>query len=87
MVVAASFTGWWVGIGLGFLIVVVVVILVSFILTYAARIRDQAEEGIWRMDMARANTISVWRVQDINISTTGIWRSAEKARRLLEGGG
>lgn len=87
MVVAASFPGWWAGIGIGFLIVVVVVILVSFILTYAARIRDQAGEGIARMDMARANTVSVWRVQDINISTTGIWRSAEKARKLLEGGG
>lgn len=87
MVVGASFAGWWTGIGIGFLIVVVVVILVSFILTYAARIRDQAGTGIGTMDMARANTVSVWRIQDINISTTGIWRSAEKARKLLEGGG
>lgn len=86
MAEAASFPGWWAGIGIGFLIVVVVVILVSFILTYAARIRDQAQEGIARMDMARANTVSVWRVQDINVSATGIWRSAERARMLLEGG-
>ena len=86
MVLAASFPGWWAGIGIGFTIVVVVVILVSFILTYAARIRDQAIEGIWRMDMARANTVSVWRIQEINVSTTGIWRSAERARKILEGG-
>ncbi|MGH2899087.1 MAG: hypothetical protein ACRDMZ_10475 [Solirubrobacteraceae bacterium] len=86
MVVAASFAGWWTGIGIGFLVVVIVVILVSFILTYAARILDQALEGIWRMDMARVNTLSVWRVQEINLSVTGIWRDAERARRILEGG-
>jgi uncharacterized membrane protein len=83
---AASFTGWWVGISIGFAVVVVVVILVAMILTYAARIRDQAQDGIGRMDMARANTDSVWRIQEINVSATGIWRSAEKARKLLEGG-
>ncbi len=86
MLLAASFTGWWAGIGIGFTIVVVVVILVSMILTYAARIRDQAHEGIGRMDMARANTNSVWRIQDINGSAGAIWRSAERARKLLEGG-
>jgi hypothetical protein len=86
VVLAASFTGWWISIGIGFAVVVVVVILVSFILTYAARILDQAIEGIWRMDMARANTVSVWRVQDINLSVTGLWRQSERARRILEGG-
>jgi hypothetical protein len=86
VVIAASFPGWWTGIGIGFLVVVIVVILVSMILTYAARIRDQADEGIGRMDMARANTVSVWRIQEINVSATGIWRSAERARKLLEGG-
>lgn len=86
MALAASFTGWWVGLSIGFTVVVVVVILVAMILTYAARIRDQALDGIGRMDMARANTESVWRIQEINVSSTGIWRSAEKARKLLEGG-
>jgi hypothetical protein len=86
VVLAASFPGWWTGIGIGFAVVVVVVILVSMILTYAARILDQAVEGIGRMDMARSNTLSVWRIQDINVSASGIWRSAERARKLLEGG-
>ena len=81
-----SFTGWWISISIGFTVVVVVVILVAMILTYAARILDQAEEGIARMDMARANTVSVWRIQEINVSTTGIWRDAERARKILEGG-
>ncbi len=86
MALAASFTGWWVGIGIGFAVVVVVVILVALILTYAARIRDQAQIGIGTMDMARSNTQPVWRVQEINVSSTEIWRTAEKARKLLEGG-
>ncbi|MGH2839577.1 MAG: hypothetical protein ACRDKY_01985 [Solirubrobacteraceae bacterium] len=86
MALAASFTGWWIGIGIGFTVVVVVVILVALILTYAARIRDQAQDGIGTMDMARSNTQPVWRVQEINVSSTGIWRSAQKARELLEGG-
>jgi len=78
-------TGWWVGITLGFTIVAVIVVLVAMILTYAARISDQAQEGIKLMDDARANTDPVWRIQEINASTTNIWRSAEKARDLLEG--
>lgn len=86
MALAASFAGWWTGISIGFAVVAVVVVLVALILTYAARIRDQAIEGIGRMDMARANTDAVWRIQEINVSATAIWRSAEKARELLEGG-
>ena len=85
-ILAASFPGWWAGLIIGFAVVVVVVILVAMILTYAARIRDQAEDGIGRMDMARSNTLPVWRVQEINLSATGIWRSAEAARKILEGG-
>lgn len=86
MSLAASFTAWWISTSIGFAVVVVVVILVALILTYAARIRDQAIDGIGRMDMARSNTDPVWRLQEVNVSITGIWRSAEKARRLLEGG-
>ncbi len=87
MVLAEGLTGWWVGITLGFTIVAVVVVLVAMILTYAARISDQAQEGIKLMDDARANTDPVWRIQEINASSTNIWRSAEKARELLEGDG
>jgi hypothetical protein len=81
-----SFTGWWISVSIGFTVIVVIVICVAMILTYAARIRDQAAEGIAAMDMARSNTNPVWGLQDINVSATSIWRSAERARRLLEGG-
>jgi hypothetical protein len=86
VVLGASFTGWYVGTSIGFAIVTVVALLVALILMYAARIRDQAIEGIERMDMARSNTDPVWRLQDINVAASGIWRSAERARHLLEGG-
>ncbi|MEA2220233.1 MAG: hypothetical protein QOJ35_2859 [Solirubrobacteraceae bacterium] len=79
-----SFTGWWISISIGFVVVVVVVILVAMILTYAARILDQATTGIAAMDMARSNTDPVWGLQDINVSATNVWRTAERARRLLE---
>ena len=81
-----TFAGWWASIGIGFTVVVVVVILVAMILTYAARIRDQAEVGIGAMDMARSNTDPVWDLQDINGSASAIWRDAERARKILEGG-
>jgi len=81
-----TYTAWWASIAIGFAVVVVVVILVAMILTYAARIRDQAQVGIGAMDIARTNTNAVWQIQEINVSATEIWRSAEKARALLGGG-
>ncbi len=83
--VAAVRGGWWGGLGLGFGIVVVVVVLAAMILTYAARIADQASEGIGSMDAARSNTLPVWEVQDINVAATAIWRATERAREVLEG--
>ncbi len=70
---------------IGFAVVAIVVVLVAMILTYAARIVEQAKEGISLMDEARENTNPVWRIQEINASSTTIWRTAEKARGLLEG--
>jgi hypothetical protein len=78
-----SFGGWYAGLVIGFAIVAVVVVLVATILTYAARIADQARDGIVRMDEARETTLPVWRLQDINRSATGMWRSAEAVRKLL----
>ena len=81
-----TYAAWWTSVAIGFAVVVVIVILVAMILTYAARIRDQAQTGIGAMDIARSNTNAVWQIQGINVATTEIWRSAEKARHLLEGG-
>lgn len=79
-------TGWYVGIGVGFLVVVIVVILVAMILMQAARIGGQALEGIERMDEARESSLAVWDMRSINASFTAIWKSAESARKILKEG-
>jgi len=90
MILAAAnneaYTGWYIGLGIGFLIVVVVVILVGMILSQASRIGHQALDGIELMDEARDASLPVWDLQLVNVSITSIWRSAENARQLLTGG-
>ena len=81
-----AYTGWYVGLGIGFLIVVVVVILVGMILSQASRIGHQALDGIELMDEARDASLPVWDLQLVNVSVTTIWRSAEKARTLVTEG-
>jgi hypothetical protein len=81
-----TYTGWYVGLGVGFLIVVVVVILVGMILAQASRIGHQALDGIELMDEARDASLPVWDLQQINVSATGIWKAAENARKTLTGG-
>ncbi len=81
--ISEDYTGWYVGLAIGFLIVVVVVILVAMILMQASRIGNQALEGIDRMDEARISTLAVWDLQKINTSATAIWRGAEAAREAL----
>jgi len=78
-----SLTGWYVGLIIGFTIVAVVVVLVAIILTYAARIADQAKEGIGSMDSARSTTLPVWELQHVNVAITGIWKAAESGREIL----
>ena len=81
----ASVAGWWLGIGIGLAIVVVVVILVMTIITLAHKIAGQATTGSRAMLDAYSNTMAVWRLRDINRNTSGIWRSAQTARKVLEG--
>lgn len=82
---SAEHVGWYVGLGIGFVVVAAVVVLVATILTQASRIGSQARDGIERMDEARAATLPVWEIQKINSSTTAIWRAAESARKVLGG--
>ena len=81
-----TYTGWYIGMGVGFTVVVIVVIIVALILSQAARIGRQAREGIELMDEARESTLMVWDMQKINVSSTASWRSAENARRILTEG-
>jgi len=83
--VLASTTGWWIGIIIGVTIVTVIVILAMTIITLATKIGRQARDGSEGMLAAYANTNCVWYLRDANRSATGIWRSAETARKILEG--
>jgi len=83
---ADDYTGWYVGLAVGFTVVVVVVIIVAIILLQAARIGRQAREGIQLMDETREATLSVWGLQQLNGSLSSIWRSAESARKILTEG-
>ncbi len=81
----ATVKGWWIGIIIGVTIVAVVVFCVMTIITQAHKIAGQASLGSRGMLDAYANTMAVWKLRDINRSATGIWRSAETARKVLEG--
>jgi hypothetical protein len=76
---------WYIGIGIGFAVVVVVVIVAATILALAARIGNQARQGIVAMTDARNVTLPVWEVQRTNVLLTAIWRTAEAARLTIEG--
>jgi hypothetical protein len=80
-----NYAGWYIGIGIGFLIVTVVVILVGMILSQASRIGHQALDGIELMDEAREASLSVWDLQVMNTQVSSMWRNAEKARQLISG--
>ncbi len=79
-----DYTGWYMGLAIGFLVVVVVVIIVAFILMQAGRIGRQAREGIELMDEARESTLAVWKLQTLNSAASSIWKSATSARKILE---
>ena len=81
----ATVKGWYIGILIGVTIVAVVVFCVMTIITQAHKIAGQASLGSRGMLDAYANTMAVWKLRDINRSATGIWRSAETARKVLEG--
>jgi len=81
----ATVKGWYIGILIGVTIVAVVVFCVMTIITQAHKIAGQASLGSRGMLDAYANTMAVWKLRDVNRSTTGIWRSAETARKVLEG--
>jgi len=81
----ATVKGWYIGILIGVTIVAVVVFCVMTIITQAHKIAGQASLGSRGMLDAYANTMAVWKLRDVNRSATGIWRSAETARKVLEG--
>jgi hypothetical protein len=84
--VAATYTDWYIGLGLSFFIIVVVVIIVSVILTMAARIADQAAEADAGVDTVRAQSESLSDgVDRVNDSAVRILHMARALRKVAVG--
>lgn len=85
MIVAASYTGWWVGLVLGFIVVAVVVVIVAILLTLAGRIADNARKASDRLPVVRDQTDALQDVRHINESAISVLRSTRAARKALTG--
>lgn len=76
--------GWFLGLGIGFAIIVVVVVIVATILTLAARIGGQVQEGIAALHEGRKNTLALWDLHHVNAALEGTLDAARRARELAE---
>lgn len=83
--IAAGYTGWWVGLILGFIVVVVVVVIVAILLNLAAHIADDAQTATEALPVVRDRTDALRDVGSINASAIAILRSTRAARKALTG--
>jgi len=83
---AATYTDWYIGFSLAFIVIVVVVIIVATILTLAARIADQANTADQGVDIVRAQTTSLSDGVDIvNDCAVRILHMARALRKVAVG--
>ncbi len=82
---AAEYTEWYVGLGVGFIVVAVVVVIVAILITLAARIARDAHEATEALPLVRDQTAALQDVGRINESAISILRSARAARKALTG--
>jgi hypothetical protein len=86
MSIAATYTDWYIGLGMAFAIIVVVVIIVAIILTMAARIADQAAQAVAGVDVVRAQSVSLSDgVDRVNDSAVRILHMARALRKIAVG--
>ncbi len=86
MTIAATYSDWYIGMGIAFFIIVVVVIIVSIILTMAARIADQAAQADAGVDTVRAQSVSLTDgVDRVNDSAVRILHMARALRKVAVG--
>ena len=84
--IGATYTDWYIGLGLAFVVIVVVVVIVSVILTMAARIADQAAEADAGVDVVRAQSASLSDgVDRVNDSAVRILHMARALRKVAVG--
>jgi len=84
--IGATYSDWYIGLGLSFAIIVVVVIIVAIILTMAARIADQAAQAEAGVDTVRAQSVSLSDgVDRVNDSAVRILHMARALRKVAVG--
>lgn len=82
----ATYTDWYIGFSLAFIVIVVVVVIVAIILTLAARIADQAMAADQGVDTVRAQTTSLTDGVDIvNDCAVRILHMARALRKVAVG--
>jgi hypothetical protein len=85
-IIGATYSDWYIGLGIAFFIIVVVVIIVSIILTMAARIADQAAQAEAGVDTVRAQSTSLSDgVDRVNDSAVRILHMARALRKVAVG--
>jgi len=59
MIIASTYSDWYIGMALAFFVIVVVVIIVAIILTMAARIADQASAAASGVDTVNDSAVRI----------------------------
>ncbi len=85
MLIGADTTSWYIGLGLGAIVVVVAVILVGTILILASRIAGQAETAEEAVGEVRSQTDELGGVARINDSGVRILHAARALRKAAVG--
>ena len=85
MLIGADTTSWYIGLGLGAIVVVVAVIIVSTILVLANRIAGQAETASEAVERLRSQTDGLSGVAKVNDSGVRILHSARALRKAAVG--
>ena len=85
MLIGADTTSWYIGLGLGAVVVVVAVIIVGTILILANRIAGQAETAEGAAETLRSQTDGLSGVSKINDSGVRILHAARAIRKAAVG--
>jgi len=85
MLVISTFTAWYVGLSLGFLVVCVAAAIVAVILSLAGAISGQAQTALGGVDVVRQQTTTLPGIGQINDSAVRILHSARALRKVAVG--
>ena len=81
----AASTGWYVGLGLGLVVIAVAALIVIEIVRLARKIADQAQTAVDGVDLVRRQTDALSGISRINDSGVRILHSARALRKVAVG--